>query len=136
MHVVDVIAAKRDGRAVTDDDLRALVLGYTAKEIPDYQMSAFLMAGYLRGFTQDEAVALTDAMIDSGERLDLSQLTGPTVDKHSTGGVGDSTTLVVAPLAAELGMQIIKLSGRGLGFTGGTLDKLESIPGLRTQLNA
>jgi len=136
MHVVDVIAAKRDGRAVTDDDLRALVLGYTAKEIPDYQMSAFLMAGYLRGFTQDEAVALTDAMIDSGERLDLSRLTGPTVDKHSTGGVGDSTTLVVAPLAAELGMQIIKLSGRGLGFTGGTLDKLESIPGLRTQLNA
>jgi pyrimidine-nucleoside phosphorylase len=135
VHVVDLIAAKRDGQALSDEDLRALVLGYTAKQIPDYQMSAFLMAGYLRGFTHDETVSLTGAMLDSGERLDLSTLTGPTVDKHSTGGVGDSTTLVVAPLAAELGMQIIKLSGRGLGFTGGTLDKLESIPGLRTQLS-
>jgi pyrimidine-nucleoside phosphorylase len=134
MHVVDLIAAKRDGHAIGSDDLRRLVLGYTAREIPDYQMSAFLMAGYLRGFTQEETIALTDAMLASGDRLDLSQLSGPTVDKHSTGGVGDSTTLVVAPLAAELGMQIIKLSGRGLGFTGGTLDKLESIPGMRTQL--
>jgi pyrimidine-nucleoside phosphorylase len=134
MHVVDLIAAKRDGHAVSSDDLHRLVRGYTAKEIPDYQMSAFLMAGYLRGFTREETVALTDAMLASGDRLDLSQLSGPTVDKHSTGGVGDSTTLVVAPLAAELGMQIIKLSGRGLGFTGGTLDKLESIPGMRTQL--
>jgi len=135
MNAVEVIASKRDGHAVSAADLRALVLGYTAKEIPDYQMAAFLMAGYLRGFTHDETVALTEAMLDSGERLDLSRLAGPTVDKHSTGGVGDSTTLVVAPLAAELGMQIIKLSGRGLGFTGGTLDKLESIPGLRTQLS-
>ena len=135
MHIVDLIAAKRDGHAVSSDDLHELVRGYTAKDIPDYQMSAFLMAGYLRGFTHEETVALTDAMLASGDQLDLSQLSGPTVDKHSTGGVGDSTTLVVAPLAAELGMQIIKLSGRGLGFTGGTLDKLESIPGMRTQLS-
>jgi pyrimidine-nucleoside phosphorylase len=134
MHIVDLIASKRDGHAIGADDLRELILDYTAKDIPDYQMAAFLMAGYLRGFTYDETVALTDAMLASGDRLDLSQLSGPTVDKHSTGGVGDSTTLVVAPLAAELGMQMIKLSGRGLGFTGGTLDKLESIPGMRTQL--
>jgi pyrimidine-nucleoside phosphorylase len=135
MHVVDVIAAKRDGQSISSTDLHQLIRGYTAKEVPDYQMSAFLMAGYLRGFSFDETVALNDAMLASGDRLDLSQLTGPTVDKHSTGGVGDSTTLVVAPLAAALGMQIIKLSGRGLGFTGGTLDKLESIPGMRTQLS-
>jgi pyrimidine-nucleoside phosphorylase len=135
MHMIDLIATKRDGHAVSSDDLHALVRDYTAKDIPDYQMSAFLMAGYLRGFTHEETVALTDAMLASGDQLDLSRLSGPTVDKHSTGGVGDSTTLVVAPLAAELGMQIIKLSGRGLGFTGGTLDKLESIPGMRTQLS-
>ena len=134
MHIVDLIAAKRDGHAVGGDDLRQLILGYTANDIPDYQMAAFLMAGYLRGFSYEETAALTDAMLASGGQLDLSTLSGPTVDKHSTGGVGDSTTLVVAPLAAELGMQIIKLSGRGLGFTGGTLDKLESIPGMRTQL--
>ncbi|MDQ2895404.1 MAG: thymidine phosphorylase [Actinomycetota bacterium] len=136
MHIVDLIAAKRDGHAIGSDDLHRLVDGYTKKEIPDYQMSAFLMAGYLRGFDHEETVALTDAMLASGAQLDLSQLSGPTVDKHSTGGVGDSTTLVVAPLAAALGMQMIKLSGRGLGFTGGTLDKLESIPGMRTQLSA
>ncbi|MGP0050492.1 MAG: thymidine phosphorylase [Solirubrobacteraceae bacterium] len=134
IHAVDLIASKRDGHAISPGDLRQLILGYTAKDIPDYQMAAFLMAGYLRGFTYDETVCLTEAMLASGDRLDLSQLSGPTVDKHSTGGVGDSTTLVVAPLAAELGMQMIKLSGRGLGFTGGTLDKLESIPGMRTQL--
>jgi pyrimidine-nucleoside phosphorylase len=134
MHTVDLIAAKRDGHAISADDLHQLIVGYTATDIPDYQMAAFLMAGYIRGFSYEETIALTDAMLASGEQLDLSALVGPTVDKHSTGGVGDSTTLVVAPLAAELGMQIIKLSGRGLGFTDGTLDKLESIPGMRTNL--
>jgi len=135
MHIVDLIAAKRDGHAIGADDLSLLIAGYTAKDIPDYQMSAFLMAGYLRGFSEEETVAMTDAMVASGDRLDLSALSGPTVDKHSTGGIGDGTSLVVTPLAAALGMQIVKLSGSGLGFTGGTLDKLESIPGMRTQLS-
>jgi pyrimidine-nucleoside phosphorylase len=136
MHIVDLIAAKRDGHAISSEDIHELIAGYTATRIPDYQMAAFLMAGYLRGFSDEETTALTDAMLASGAQLDLSTLAGPTVDKHSTGGVGDSTTLVVAPLAAALGMQMIKLSGRGLGFTGGTLDKLESIPGMRTDLTA
>jgi pyrimidine-nucleoside phosphorylase len=134
MHIVDLIAAKRDGLPISSGDMHELITGYTTADIPDYQMAAFLMAGYLRGFSEDETAALTDAMLASGAQLDLSSLAGPTVDKHSTGGVGDSTTLVVAPLAAALGMQMIKLSGRGLGFTGGTLDKLESIPGMRTNL--
>jgi pyrimidine-nucleoside phosphorylase len=136
METVEVIAAKRDAHELPSDDLRQLMLDYARGKVPDYQMAAFLMAGYLRGFTADETAALTDAMVASGDQLDLSTLTGPTVDKHSTGGVGDGTTLVVGPLAAELGMQVVKLSGRGLGHTGGTLDKLESIPGLRTDLSS
>ena len=102
MQVVELIAAKRDGHAIASGDLHDLIAAYSAKEVPDYQMAAFLMAGYLRGFSHDETVALTDAMVVSGDRLDLSGLSGPTVDKHSTGGVGDSTTLVVAPLALSL----------------------------------
>jgi pyrimidine-nucleoside phosphorylase len=135
MRVVDLVARKRDGGEVPPDELRQLVLGYTSGDVPDYQMAAFLMAGYLRGFSQRETEALTDAMLASGDQLDLSRLTGPTVDKHSTGGVADGTTLVVGPLAAAMGMQVLKLSGRGLGHTGGTLDKLESIPGMRVELS-
>jgi len=135
VRAVDVIARKRDGGEVPGDELRELVLAYAREELPDYQMAAFLMAGYLRGFSRSETEALTDAMVASGDRLDLSRLSGPTVDKHSTGGVADGTTLVVGPLAAALGMQVIKLSGRGLGHTGGTLDKLESIPGFRVGLS-
>ncbi len=136
MDAVDLIAAKRDARKLPEDELRQLLLNYARGDVPDYQMAAFLMAGYLRGFTNEETAALTEAMVASGEQLDLSALSGPTVDKHSTGGVGDGTTLAVAPLAAELGMQVVKLSGRGLGHTGGTLDKLESIPGMRTNLSS
>ena len=135
VRAVDVIARKRDGGEIPGEELRDFVLAYAREELPDYQMAAFLMAGYLRGFTRDETEALTEAMVASGEQLDLSRLSGPTVDKHSTGGVADGTTLVVGPLAAALGMQVIKLSGRGLGHTGGTLDKLESIPGLRVGLS-
>ena len=129
-----MIAAKRDGQELPAETLREFVLGYARDDVADYQMAAFLMAGYLNGFSHDEAVALTAAMVASGDELDLSSLSGPTVDKHSTGGVGDGTTLVVAPLAAALGMQVVKLSGRGLGHTGGTLDKLDAIPGMRTEL--
>ena len=136
MRAVELIAAKRDGRELPADALHDFVLAYARDEVPDYQMAAFLMAGYLNGFSRDEAVALTHAMVESGDRLDLSRLSGPTVDKHSTGGVGDGTTLVVAPLAAELGMQVVKLSGHGLGHTGGTLDKLDAIPGMRTELSS
>ncbi len=136
VRAVDVIARKRDGGEIPGDQLRDFVLAYAREELPDYQMAAFLMAGYLRGFTRSETEALTEAMVASGDRLDLGRLSGPTVDKHSTGGVADGTTLVVGPLAAALGMQVIKLSGRGLGHTGGTLDKRESIPGFRVGLGA
>jgi pyrimidine-nucleoside phosphorylase len=132
---VEVIARKRDGGAVPSAELREFVLAYARGELPDYQMSAFLMAGYLQGFSRLETEALTEAMVASGRQLDLSRLDGHTVDKHSTGGVADGTTLVVGPLAAAMGMKMLKLSGRGLGHTGGTLDKLESIPGMRVQLS-
>lgn len=135
MDMVRAIARKRDGEELDQATLESIVAGFVGAEIPDYQMAAFLMAGYLRGFSDAEAVALTQALVGSGGRLDLSGLAGPTVDKHSTGGVADGTTLLVAPLAAEMGMQVLKLSGRGLGHTGGTLDKLESIPGMRTSLS-
>jgi pyrimidine-nucleoside phosphorylase len=132
---VDLIQRKRDGGALTAGELELLVSGYLAGEVMEGQMAAFLMAGVLRGFSDDEAIALTDILLRSGDTLDLSALPGPTVDKHSTGGVGDGTTLLVAPLLAAAGCTLVKLSGRGLGHTGGTLDKLESIPGLRTALH-
>jgi pyrimidine-nucleoside phosphorylase len=132
----DVVARKRDGHRLGDDEIRAVVLGYGRQEVPDYVASAFLMACFIRGLDQDETLALTRAMVDSGQTLPLDGISRPKVDKHSTGGVADGVTLAFAPLAASLGLAVAKLSGRGLGHTGGTLDKLESIPGLRTDLSA
>jgi pyrimidine-nucleoside phosphorylase len=134
MDARDVVAAKRDRREVDSEQLRAFVLGYARGEIPDYVAAAFLMAAYLNGLSDRETADLTRAMIDSGDTVPLSGVTRPKVDKHSTGGVSDGVTLIFAPLAASLGLAVAKLSGRGLGHTGGTLDKLESIPGLRTDL--
>lgn len=132
--VTELIGRKRDGGTLTGDEIRGLIARYVRNEIDDAQMAALLMAGLLQGFDESEAVALTDAFVASGDTVDLSGLRGPTVDKHSTGGVGDTTTLVVGPLLAAAGLQVAKLSGRGLGHTGGTIDKLEAIPGLRTDL--
>ena len=136
MRTVDLIARKRDGDELADDEIGFLVDGYTRGEIPDYQMAAFLMAVVLNPLNQRETVALTDAMIRSGEVIDLQEIDRYKVDKHSTGGVGDKVTLVVAPVLASLGLSVPKLSGRGLGHTGGTLDKLESIAGFRTDLDS
>ena len=135
LRAVDVIGAKRDGAEIDAAELAWLVTGFLDGSVTEGQMGAFLMAGVLRGFSRAEARALTDVLVASGEQLDLSSLTGPTVDKHSTGGVSDATTLLVAPLLATAGAKLVKLSGRGLGHTGGTLDKLESIPGFRTGLD-
>ena len=133
--VRDVVARKRDGHRLGEEEIRALVLGYARQEVPDYVASAFMMACFIRGLDADETLGLTRAMVDSGETLALGGVSRPKVDKHSTGGVADAVTLVFAPLAASLGLAVAKLSGRGLGHTGGTLDKLESIPGLRTDLS-
>ena len=133
-NMYDLILKKRNGGTLSKDEIYEIVMGYTEGRIPDYQMSAFLMAVYFRGMDPEETVNLTMAMADSGEKLDLSEIQGIKVDKHSTGGVGDKTSLILGPMLASLGIPVAKMSGRGLGHTGGTIDKLESIEGFRTGL--
>jgi pyrimidine-nucleoside phosphorylase/thymidine phosphorylase len=136
MHVTDLIRRKRDGGELQRNEIEFLINGYTSDSIPDYQMSAWLMAVLLRGMTRAELAALTESMLHSGQVLDFSELPAPKVDKHSTGGVGDKTSLVLAPVVAAGGLYVPMISGRGLGHTGGTLDKLESIPGFNVNLSA
>ena len=135
MRAVDVIQRKRDGAELSKDEIDFFIRGYAKGDVPDYQASAFTMAVFFKGMTPAETVALTEAMMHTGEVLDLGELPGPKVDKHSTGGVGDKTSLVLAPLAAACGVYVPMISGRGLGHTGGTLDKLESIPGFDVRLS-
>src|SRR5687768_2309405 len=135
MRAVDLLRKKRDGHELSRTDIEAFVAGATAHDWPDYQVAAMLMAIFLRGMSADETAYLTRAMAYSGTRLNLSDIPGPKVDKHSTGGVGDKTSLILAPLAAACGVVVPMMSGRGLGHSGGTLDKLEAIPGFRAHLS-
>jgi pyrimidine-nucleoside phosphorylase len=135
MRTVDLIHRKREGEELSPEEIQHVVTAFTAGQIPEYQMSAFLMAVFFSGMTDREVGTLTETMLASGQKIDLSALPGPKVDKHSTGGVGDKTSFIAAPLAAAAGVKVPMISGRALGHTGGTLDKLESIPGFRTNLS-
>lgn len=134
MRMVDIIEKKRNGFELTKDEIKFMINGFTNGDIADYQMSAFSMAVFFQGMTKEERVYLTEAMVQSGDQIDLSGIEGIKVDKHSTGGVGDTTTLVLAPLVASVGVPVAKMSGRGLGHTGGTIDKLESVKGFHVEI--
>ncbi len=135
MNPVEIIRKKREGDSLSSEEIKYLIDGFTRNKIPDYQFSAFLMAAFLRGMTTEETSMLTNSMLHSGKVIDLKSINGIKIDKHSTGGVGDKTSLILAPVAAAAGVKVPMISGRGLGHTGGTLDKLESIPGFRTDLS-
>ncbi|WP_028545094.1 pyrimidine-nucleoside phosphorylase [Paenibacillus taiwanensis] len=135
MRMVDLITKKRDGGQLTKQEIDFIIEGYTKGTIPDYQMSSFLMSVFFKGMTPQETADMTMAMVDSGDTIDLSAIKGIKVDKHSTGGVGDTTTIVLAPLVAAVGVPVAKLSGRGLGHTGGTVDKFEAIPGFHAEID-
>lgn len=135
MRMVDIISKKRDGKALSTEEIQFFIDGYTNGEIPDYQASALAMAIFFQDMNDQERADLTMAMVGSGDTIDLSAIEGIKVDKHSTGGVGDTTTLVLAPLVAAVGVPVAKMSGRGLGHTGGTIDKLESIEGFHIELD-